>query len=230
MLYNKKKLALIALALLCGEILISMTVSTVQQDAEYSSAIYWELPMLLTGPIIQGRHIEQQLIISHERLTAIDIFFSTYARKNTGTLQLELRQQGNMLYAKEQSTARFDENGYYRWNIPTQQQSQGQMYILTLSSPDGTEQSSVTSRYGIKKLEGTQLTIDGKSIDDGMLFVVPQYEVGVMEYIQSLAKRIKINKGNLVPPGVVYGVILTLLWCINASILFAVKALYEKDI
>lgn len=224
MRFNTQRIIWLSFALIPLEIILLHLVPTEIQNTQYSGHLDFTPPNMQTGTIVVGTKIVQEFEIQNVRgMTALDIFFSTFARNNPSTLDVELKDKSGIIIHHESITANSLLNDtFYRMDFPTQESSAGNRYTLTITSPDATEHTGVSSRYGHAALEGTTFLYNDQLVN-GTLFIVPLHELKGINRMYLLADRIHANKGNLVPPFLTYTTLVMVALAGNILILLLIK-------
>ncbi|NGX87086.1 phospholipid carrier-dependent glycosyltransferase [Rahnella sp. Lac-M11] len=145
------------------------------------------------GELTKENDFEQDFIAQYNSVERVDLNLATYARKNTGTLSLEIADQSGTIIAKSKiNISKISDNAWLEFNFKSTPLIKGSRYILRLSSPDSTHGNAITwyaykkpnpypmyngTIYGpeelnTKQYEGGQAYIDNKSAEATFSFKI----------------------------------------------------------
>ncbi|MGQ9494577.1 MAG: hypothetical protein ACUVR2_12630 [Anaerolineae bacterium] len=97
------------------------------------------------GEILPDRPLVQAFRCPVHTLYDVRIFFATYARSNTATVEITLADSGGVLAQQVLSTADIADNSWVRFTLSTPLENcAGRDLVLTISSPDASPGNAVT--------------------------------------------------------------------------------------
>lgn len=97
------------------------------------------------GEILPDRPLVQAFRCPVQTLYDIGIFFATYARSNTATVEITLADSGGVLAQQALSAADIADNSWVRFTLPTPLENcAGRDLVLTIASPDASPGNAVT--------------------------------------------------------------------------------------
>jgi hypothetical protein len=112
------------------------------------------------GEITKDVILKQTFTASYKGMLEIKILTANFARNNTCTVKLQLFDENNaLLNETEVNAAELPNNEYYIYSFDKIDNSEGQLYTLVVSSPDGVSGNAAT------------VWCTDKSSYDGVLYV-----------------------------------------------------------
>ena len=107
---------------------------------------------------------EQSFKAIGSSLKQIDLFLSTFARKNHSTIQLEvLTYDHKQLYITKRLASLLQDNSWESFKFPTIKLKKGNTYFLRLTSPKSFSGDAITWWASAKKIyENGFAMVDGK--------------------------------------------------------------------
>jgi hypothetical protein len=118
------------------------------------------------GELTKGMTVTQSFLAEIDGLRKINVLAATYARKNSGTIKIEIYiKKEKPILIKEIDVSKIADNDYVSIDIPKQAKSKGKSYVISITSVDGIPGNAITfwenstnpylngeARIGIQKL------------------------------------------------------------------------------
>ena len=130
------------------------------------------------GEFLPGQAIAQSFRVKYPNLIAVSVQMATYARRNSGTIELKLKDaDGNIVIDKILDVGEILDNEYYDLRFPTIPNSQNKIYTLSIEAKDSVPGNAVTAWMTKEKgADSEKLTINGKVLDGSL--VISAYFMG----------------------------------------------------
>lgn len=149
---NQQRLRRICIAVLLGYLLIAVLFYVVGgEQLQYKIWLTEGVtPSEPVGELLVGTELAQPFTADGNELTAVQLQISTYARKNTCHLKLEIESAGGKSIGTTTISAEeLEDNSICRISFEQPVQViKGERYLLRLTSPDGTAGNAVTVWWG----------------------------------------------------------------------------------
>ena len=148
-----KRLAISLLILFTLVGLIVIIRSSINQLACEGQPINNNVDPTPAQQIFGERMIGQSFVAPRDRLNRVDIFFQTYHRANTQPVILRLLDvppdtdnpfHGSEIFHATFSAAHVADQSWHTFNFPTQPDSAGKTYLITLQSPESEDGNAIT--------------------------------------------------------------------------------------
>jgi ABC-2 type transport system permease protein len=128
------------------------------------------------GKLIIGTSVEQVFVLKTDTVDSISLKFATYARTNTGVVNIQLLDEsdGNVLYKQEVDVSKLIDNEFLVIRpVKPLHLGVGRMMRISAFSDAGTSGNSVTLWYNnnIKKA-GQELLINGEAVNGTLCFSI----------------------------------------------------------
>ncbi len=149
------------------------------------------------GEITKSMQIGQTFVAERSNLSRIDILFATYKRENTEDILFHLRKKfgsNNDIVLYRFNPKFLEDNRYFSITFPEIPDSEGKVYYFYIESPTSYSGNAVTIWY-LPNSSYTQgnLYINGMP-SKGSLVFRPYYESNMTEYLNTLLRRLEVNK------------------------------------
>lgn len=200
MLFKDVKIIVLVSLMACLEAVAYLYIHTTQQFGEFTAGT--------AASLSAGEPVQQTLRLPYNNASALVVFFGSYGETHTGQIDLQLIDQDGLVQADTIPTTQIMGNHFYQFKFPLQTQSSSTPYQLTVT-------------FRAQPTPGVVAPRVTPDTPPEIFYVIPQYTVQNIDKIKLLAQRINITHGGLVPAGVVYILLATLLWMGN---LFFVQA------
>lgn len=151
----------IGLTLLANGFLV---LSSLNNEGE-THYVGWNLSEL-TEIIDEGREISFVIPGNNDKLMNISVFFSTYARNNTGNLLMTVSSHGDTIFRQRVALNEISDNSFFDFGNINIQMKKNEEYTVTFSAENGNESGVSAWRDESGNLVAWYVTEKCLSVDD----------------------------------------------------------------
>ncbi|WP_172257022.1 hypothetical protein [Saccharibacillus deserti] len=148
------------------------------------------------GELTKADQIEESFYFDKDNLSSFDLLLSTYKRKNSSLIKVELLDANKESYfSKVLNTSTVVDNAYMKFDVPVIRSSKGKQFFIRITSVDGIPGNAITLwKSNEETYEGGELFVNNKKQQGDLVFKV-NYESNRLEGVFSSLTKLPISAG-----------------------------------